>query len=298
MFGSFGIRETHTGDGTSALNIALSAVTGFPRFSTRYVAGDLVPYAILDTTVTPPAPVECGLGTVKASNTLDRTYPTDTWDGTTYDDTEPSRATLVNARSYLVISPHAVHGSQPALHAVSNAHSASRRVNSAHNVGHPGSTLVVTALRLYVMPFLIQSLKRPVDIAMRVSSPGGAGTLLRLGLYRLDDTGAITDRLEESGNIAADTAGIKSYTFAAATRYENGWYAVAFASDGTPTVNTIGTTGGSIGGNPFGVDSNNQIIACKHVTLGSLSLPNPFSGTVTNLLANGSFPHISMGISA
>lgn len=294
----YGIKETITGDGAATLNMALSAVSGFPRFSSKWSVGDLVQYSILDASVSPPVPVESGIGTVKASNTFDRTYPTDTWDGTTYTDISATKQTLVNGRTYLVINAPLAWGVKPPMHALSNANSATRRMNSPHNNGFASITLAVTALRLYVAPFLIAAGKPPVDLACRVSSAGAAGKLGRLVLYRIDETGALTDRLEESSSFAVDTTGIKSFSFGASKRYANGWYGVGFVSDGAPTINTIGTSGGAVGSTPFGVDANNQHIVCKSVDLGSLSCPNPWSGTVTNMLGNSNFPHITMGIAA
>lgn len=293
---SYGIRETTVGAGTAVLNISLSSVSGFPRFSSKFADKDLVGYSILDTSVTPYVPVEIGLGTYKASNTLDRTYPLQTWDGSTFTDVSCSKQTLVNARTYLVICTPLIDGQVPSIHAVSNSGSATRRIQSAHDTGFGGGTMTLSALTLYVVPFQLDSLKAAVDIAIRVSSAAAAGKLLKLGLYRLNDAGDITDLLEGSGNIAADTTGIKSYTFAATKKYPSGWYCAAVASDGAPIINSPSTS--AQGGTPWGVDSNNQNIAARTTTVGSLTLPNPFTGTLTNVLATTPHPHFTIGVAA
>ena len=294
---SYAIKETTTGAGTAALNIALTAVSGFPRFSNKYSNGDLCEYSIVDPSVSPATPVEAGIGTYKSTNSIDRTYPTETWDGTNLTDKSVVKQTLVNGRVYQVLNAPLSNAHTPGLLAVTNANSASRRIQSAHQPAFAGSTVVCVALRLYVVPFLLQSIKAPADIACRVSSAAAAGKFLHLALYRINEAGDITDRLEESGNIVADTSGIKSYTFAATKRYPNGWYAVGFVSDGAPTINTLGNLGNLLT-TPWGVDSNNQSIAAKSVDLGSLSCPNPFSGTVTNFLGTGNFPNMTIGVDA
>lgn len=295
---SYAIKETTTGAGTAALNIALTAVSGFPRFSNKYSNGDLCEYSILDNSVSPPTPVESGIGTYKSTNTIDRSYPTETWDGTTtLTDKSAVKQTLVNGRVYQVLNAPLSNAHTPGLLAVTNANSASRRIQSAHQPAFAGSTITFVALRLYVVPFLLQSLKAPADIACRISTAAAAGKFLHLALYRINEAGDITDRLEESGNIVADTTGIKSYTFAATKRYPNGWYAVGAVSDGAPIVNSLGNLGNLLT-TPWGVDSNNQSIAAKSTDLGSLSCPNPFSGTVTNILGNANFPNMTIGVDA
>lgn len=82
------IKESSSTTGT-VLNISLEAITGFARYSDAFSVDDVVEYAIRDGNN-----FEQGVGTVKASNTLDRTTPVVTYESGVYDNSSPSRITL------------------------------------------------------------------------------------------------------------------------------------------------------------------------------------------------------------
>lgn len=95
------IKETSNTAGTG-LNIALASATGYARFSDVYSVNDLVYYVIRDGNN-----AEAGKGTIKASNTIDRTTPLVTLAGGIYDNTSPSRINL-SGSAEVAIAPTAL----------------------------------------------------------------------------------------------------------------------------------------------------------------------------------------------
>lgn len=82
------IKESSATTGTG-LNISLSAISGFARYSDAFSVDDVVEYSIRDGNN-----FEQGLGTIKAGNTLDRTTPVVTFESGVYDSSSPSRINL------------------------------------------------------------------------------------------------------------------------------------------------------------------------------------------------------------
>jgi len=94
------IKETTSTTGT-VLNVTLTAVTGFGRFSDAAIPGEPVYYAIRNGDNS-----ELGIGTVKTGNTIDRTTPLVTLVAGVYDSTAPTRISLLGA-SEVAIAPSA-----------------------------------------------------------------------------------------------------------------------------------------------------------------------------------------------
>ena len=82
----YGVKETTTTTGTGTLT--LTSVSGFPTFANAFSVGDLVEYSLLNSS---GQPIETGVGIFGASNTLARTYPLVTWNGTDLYQSQPER---------------------------------------------------------------------------------------------------------------------------------------------------------------------------------------------------------------
>lgn len=275
----YGIKETTTTTGTGTLT--LSAVTGFPRFANVFGVGDLVEYSLLTSA---GLPIECGIGTVSASNTLARTYPLVTWDGTTYDNTAPTAISLTGTTT--VICTGSPGSSAPFIQSMSTS-ATNKALNSAHMSTNNTITAAVTANMLYVHPFQLIANRPLAGLICRVSS--GSGTSATLGLYRCGASGLPTDLLQ-SGIISIAAAGVKTIAFSA--WYPPGWYFMACVADnGSVIFNGVGAVPGA---SPLGTDGNNQNITALTVANGSITLPNPFSGTTSNLVNSSTFPCVGV----
>lgn len=276
----YGVKETTTTTGTGTLT--LSSVSGFPRFSQAFSTGDMVEYSILTSA---GEPLECGIGTVAASNTLERTYPLVTYSGGTYDNTTPSALSL-SAGTYTVICTGSPGSGAPFIQSMWSG-ATNKSISSAHITGNHSSTHPMTANRLEVVPFQLIANRPMAGLMTRVSVSGGtSGTL---GLYRCGSGGLPTDLLQ-SGSISCSSSGtLQSITFSA--YYPPGWYYVALVCDGAPTINCPGTTPGA---SPLGTDTNNQNIVALYTANGSTTLPNPFSGSTTNIVNSNAFAGISV----
>ena len=93
------IKEETTTTGTGTLT--LSAVSGFARFSQALTVGDYVSYSI----TTSDSKYEAGIGKVAASNTLERSLVTATWDGSTYTGAGASALSLASGTHTVICAP-------------------------------------------------------------------------------------------------------------------------------------------------------------------------------------------------
>lgn len=280
----YGIKETTTTTGTGTLT--LSAVTGYPRFSSAFGDSEPCLYSILDSS---GLPIECGQGTYIASNTLARTYPMVTWDGATYTKVNPSAISLASGTKTVICT--GIPGYQGRPFPGVNSSIDSTKTLGGSNYPFTNTTGAVTALRMYVIPFELASARPITAISCRVSVAAGAGKVLRMGMYLVRADGSLGKLYFQSTDIAADgSAGVKTYSLPSATYYPPGFYALAFVSDGTPTMNM---TQSNPVHNIFGVDSSNLPIQGIYVGLGSIAMPDPFSGSITTV-SQGSIPYVHL----
>lgn len=276
----YGVKETTTTTGTGTLT--LSSVSGFPRFSQAFAVGDLVEYSILNSA---GEPLECGIGTVGASNTLARTYPLVTFSGGTYDNTTPSALSL-SAGTYTVICTGSPGAGFPFIQSMYSG-AAYKAVDSFHISLNNSLTCPMVANRLYVVPFLHIANRPMAGLQCRVSvNAGASGTL---GLYRCGSNG-LPGALLQSGTISTASAGaVVGISFSA--YYPPGWYYTALVCDNTPVINAPAAVPGP---SPLGHDSVNQHIVTLYTANGSITLPDPWSGTPTLVANSTTLPAISV----
>lgn len=225
MFGNW-VKEETTTTGTGTLT--LSAVTGWPRFADVFPVGEEVSYAILNSD---GSPIEAGIGTMGASNTLERTQIDATYSSGVYDNTAPTAASLASGTKTVIASPIArtlvVAGTSV------NANAASRYVASSHYQASGGSTVTFGgANRCYYSPFLLAFGIEITGLIAHVAT-AVASSNFRIGLYRVASNGAPGALLIETGDLSGATTGDKGSGSVTRRFLAPGWYYSAIASNAT-----------------------------------------------------------------
>lgn len=239
-----GVYETTTTSGTGTLT--LTAVTGRPRFADACLTGELVPYAIKDGNSW-----EWGMGTVAASNTLERSIVKATYASGVYDDTSPAALTLSGSAADVWLS--AIAGaSVPGFPMVSSVFGR-KGYHSPHWGGIPTGTQAVTADRLYISPIRVDTALTIDGFYIDMNTAGAASTKARIGIYRIKSDG-------QPGAVICETADIDTSVSAAvlsssvtAITIKPGWYYLGLLCSGTPTFTAWPSTTPSV--SPLGISS-------------------------------------------
>lgn len=292
MYG-FGIKETTATTGTGTLT--LSAASGYPRFADKFAVGASVSYAILDSN---GAPLEIGIGTVDASNTLSRDRILATYASSTYNDLTATAVSLAGTNTVICTgAPSSFFTAYPNVNTVITASgNAPQRLvmDSRINTNSASSTgFTMAANTLYLVPLFNAFQCVASGIALRIGT-GAAGKSIIAGLYRLDHRGYPAKLIGETASTAAATSGVNwSASFAGGkVALEPGMYVVGLVSDGTPAIGAV--TGTAIF-NPFGVaNAQNIITVTASLTSGHTfgALPNPAPTTA----ASGAAVHVCAGL--
>lgn len=282
-----GVYETTTTAG-NGLTINLSAVSGRPRFADAGV-GAIVSVAMKD-----GANWQWCMGTVGSSNTLDLDVVLATYVSGVYDDTSPSRITLSGGAVDVWLSPvsDCLATGIPIVSSVYGK----KGIFSTHWGSHPGSTLAVTADRLYLLPFKIDGSCDINGFYIDMNTAGAASTKARIGLYRMKADG-------QPGAVICETADIDTSVAAAVlspsvtqTRIKPGWYFIALICSGTPTF--VAYASSVSGHSPLGLYPASSaflpIVMLYKTIAGWSSLPADPTG-LTNMMAGGaSMPAIAL----
>lgn len=274
----YGIKETTTTSGTGTLT--LSAVTGFARFSNVFPVGSSVMYSLLDSSL---QPIESGVGTVGAGNTLSRDKISSTIVSGTYNDLTPTATSLTGTTT--VICTGLASGFATTIPNVNTVITTSgatpqrlvmdTRVNM-HTASSAGLTMI--ANMLYLTPFKLDFDVIATGIALRIGT-GSSGKSIIAGLYQLDHRGYPAKLLGQTASTAAATSGVNwSASFSGGNvKLIPGMYVIGIVSDGTPAIGAIANQAYF---NPFGVASGQNIITVSSVllsahTYGALPEPAP-----------------------
>lgn len=289
-----GIKQTSTTSGTGALTIA--NVTGSVPLAAAFAIGQLFAYSIYTGGDSAPAFREAGLGYLSASNTLVRAKVSATFDGSTYNQSSPTATDFGGASVTIICTPHA--GTLESMLPTVDKTSASvaRYIQSAgRNMNQ--TSLALSPLRLYYMPFLLKTAAPIVSLMLSVGTAGAASTTARLGLYAMTENGYPGQLLATTGALDVSTTGQKVGTLATPLNLPPGWYVLAVVSDGGPSVNAA-TTGGSnmIGGNPFGYTTSLAIIDMRSENIASAVLPTVANATTSALGSNTHNPIVYVGV--
>lgn len=238
-----GVYETTTTSGTGT--ITLSAVTGRPRFSDAGV-GAVVPYAIKDGNNW-----EWGMGTVSASNTLARSIISATYVSGTYDNTSPTAITLSGSSADVYLAGIA-ENITPGMPIISSTYGR-KAVMSPHWNTYASGTLTVSADRLYLLPFRVDSAYDINGFHIDMNTAGAASTKARIGLYRMKSDGQPGALIVETADIDTSVAAAVLSPSVTQTRIAPGWYYIALVCSGTPTFQAYPSS--AIGISPLGLEN-------------------------------------------
>lgn len=286
----YGIKETTSTTGTGTLT--LSAVSGFPRFSNVFSVGETVMYSLLDSN---GQPLESGIGTVGASNTLARSRPTATYSSGTYKDVTPTALSLTGTTTVICTGiPSSFTAVMPGINSTQTYSGvAAQRVlmDTRLNFGIT-SSFTMTANQLYMVPFLLSTDCVATGIALRVVT-GAAGKLIRVGLYRYGNNASPSLLVDETSDLSVATNGVNlTGNFAANHKLSPGWYCIAFVSDGTPS---IGTVSSHLLVNPTGILSTNSFLSPSSYNYGAHTF-GALPATPPTAVTAGSTAHPAIGL--
>lgn len=253
----YGIKETTSTTGTGTLT--LSAVTGFARFASLPV-GSSVMYSILDSS---GLPIESGIGTVGASNTLSRDRISATNVSGTYNDLTPSAVSLSGTSTVICTGlASSFVTSVPNVNTVITTSGATPQrlvMDTRINTNSASSTgFTMAANTLYLIPFKLDFDVIGKGIALRIGT-GVVGKSIIAGLYQIDHRGYPSKLIGQTESTAAATSGVNwSASFSSGNaKLIPGYYVIGIVSDGTPA---IGAVTGQAYFNNFGVASGQNII--------------------------------------
>lgn len=284
----YGVKETTATTGTGTLT--LSAVTNFPRFSQAFAVGDLVFYSLLSSA---GEPIESGIGTVGASNTLARTRPMTTFSGGTYDNSSPSAVSLSGTTTVIGAAlPASNVVCRPNVDTVSSG--VLRSIHSEHHVANFLNTRSMYQNRLWYVPFLLRTMAVIDGLSIDIRTAGSAGKV-RLGLYRCGANGYMGDIIAQTPDITdITTTGRKSGAIGPYLLVP-GWYFIGLttSSGSGPTIGACAAGDPScIVPTPFAIDSSSgHVIGMRYETLGAgwSALPTTPSSSTTAESMDGSY---------
>ena len=274
------VRETTATTGTGA-TLTLSAVANRARVSQVFGQNALVQYALSNSS---GQVLEWGIGTVGASNTLDRTLVIGTFDGTTYATNSPGRVNL-SGTTTVTLTPLTAELPPPAISSANDSNPS--WLPYPYVVAGSISSIAVTVDRCYWVPFRM-SMQRPLA-AIRFRVSVGAAGVGRLGLYNMLVTGEPGALIAQSGDIDVSSNGVLAWTLSPAVSRPPGWYYLAMAFKVAPTINAFFA---NMMESPLGADSTRVLFRShKHTLLtggwSALPDPAPTSG-FTGVNGNGS----------
>lgn len=194
-----GIKHETTTTGTGTLT--LTSVSGWPSYDDVFGTSGtrFVDYTILDSA---GVPIEGGVGNIALSTmVLTRTYPAWTWNGTTYDATDPSALSLASGTKTVICSAWTGLGLAPFIPATVGD-------NKGHGVlsSHTITSFSLTHQRKVSFPVYIQVLRPISYVTMRINSGYTGGTSsLGVALYEIGSDGFPGVRLANFGNLGSLT---------------------------------------------------------------------------------------------
>jgi len=205
-------RTTTTTTGTG--NLTLSSVSGYPTINDVVGQGQRFAYAILDDST--GAPLEAGIGYLSASTTMVREKVTETYSSSTYDNTSPATLSLASGTKRVIVTgltrsvmaPLPYMGSAAGYKGVGNANLFGTIGSNLYNAGDASG-------RFNCWPWRHEYGGEIDAFITQVTTAGGAGTILRIGLYRIGSDGNPAGLIVESGSIDVASTGVKTSTFTA-----------------------------------------------------------------------------------
>lgn len=279
------VKETTTTTGTGTLT--LSSASGFVRFSQAFSVGDYVSYSI----ETSDGKRESGIGKVAASNTLERTLVTATWDGSTYTAAGASTLSLAAGTHTVICAPLAGSTIEPGF-GIYDVDSVGTSYTQPLNHASANYTLSLYAERVMMFPILIGQRINIASIGIVVTS-AASETTAQLGIYNLNSSGFPERRLCVVTGLDCTSTGFKAGSVSLSVT--PGWYAAAVvATTGAPTLRATYFSY-TLAGTPFGSWSDPATVQMlmRNVVATTLDDPMPTSSVVS--VTYGHPPRIFLG---
>lgn len=266
-------RTTTTTTGTG--DLTLSSVSGYPTINDVVGQGQRFAYAILDDST--GAPLEAGIGYLSASTTMVREKVTETYSSSTYDNTSPATLSLASGTKRVIVTGLTRSVMSPLPYLGSGA--GYKGVSNGALIGAVGAGSYNdqdTSGRLNIFPWVHEYGGEIDAFIINCTTAGGAGTILRMGLYRVGSDGNPAGLIVESGSIAVSSTGVKTSTFTAFV-LPPGHYWLALLSTATTALYT-GTTGtaGSVLKGPASIGNsiNDLAVAGYALSVSTSAMPS------------------------
>lgn len=289
-----GIIETTTTTGTG--DLTTSAVTGRPRFTDKFTANATEAsashfyYAILTNDATPQF-IESGIGYMSATGTLKRAVVLSTYASSVYTDVSATAVSLPAGTKNVICTGECGSAAGLSMPGQDNSLSALRYAYSNHTISSGAAgTLVMTANRLYLQPFLHAS-ARAIDGLFFRNSSGTAN--VRMALFECNRDGTPGRKLMGStADLNSASAGIAVITAGGPVRPAPGWLYLGIVADAALTINVMNSN--NVAANPLGHDGVQYHYAYGHMANGSTTIADPASA-ITTKVTQGS-PPLAIGV--
>lgn len=221
-----GVKETTTTTGTGT--VTLTAVTGRVRFADAFATGVLAPYAINSGN-----DWEWGIGTVGATNTLERTILLAKYAAGAYSNAPATGITLAGTSD--VYCTMGATGQSPPVFLSDSGATARWYQNDIYQTA--ANTKGLSANTMMCVPFVLRQGVVATGLVAQVTTLAGAGTdKLRLGLYEVASGGGIGALIAETADADPSTTGVKTPAFSADTMIPPGFYWAVALSNVTPVL--------------------------------------------------------------
>jgi hypothetical protein len=150
---------------------------------------------------------------------------------------------------------------------------------------HGAASVALVADELHCIPIYSDRSKAWHTVQLRVNSAAAAGKVVRVGLYNVDADLKPTTRVADWGTVLVDSLGLKNIVVTFTVN--EGWYAIAYISDGAPTLNGLDTAQAispPCSGYPDGADPHGQFVvwaATGQTGVATGGLPDPAPSALT-----------------
>lgn len=280
------IVETTTTTGTG--DLTTSAVTGRPRFTDKFTANATEAsashfyYAILTQDAVPQF-IESGIGYMSATGTLKRVVVLSTYASSTYTDVSASAISLAAGTKNVICTGECGSAGGLALPGIDNSVSALRYAYSAHApLQQAGGTLVMTANRLYLQPFLHLSARAIDGLFFRDSSTNAN---VRIALFECNRDGTAGRKLMGStADTAATSGGFFVITTGGPVRPAPGWLWLGIVADAGMSINIASSY--QVGPNPLGHDGVSKPFSYGYLANVTTTIADPASAITTKVTAD------------
>lgn len=287
-----GIKQTTTSVGTGGWTLA--AVAGSPTLiapSGPFTVGRQFSYVAYTGTDAAPVFREAGIGVMTSSTAMTRPRISATFDGTaTYNDINPTPTDFGGATVTVICTPHAA--TTPSVLVTVDGQTAgiNRFLTSAgRSAGQSPQGLGINLVS-YV-PFLLRSGATVVALAYSVTA-AVASSVMRLGIYTVNEKGYIGKLLATTADIDTSATGVKVGTLATPITLPPGdYYTAVVASAGITGISYTTGNGHILGGGPLGHASGSvTVIELRTETVASTVLPASASLTTTGVTVSVTHP--------